>query len=133
MKIRLQDGLPVAAVTLIHGNQQLTLENVVIDTGSAGTIFPIETVETIGLGMEPDDMIIPVRGVGGSEFVFVKQVDHLALDNLAVERFAIDVGAMDYGFDIDGILGIDFLIQARAVIDLANLEIGPAVDDASHG
>jgi hypothetical protein len=126
MKIRLQDGLPVASVTLTHGTEQLTLENVVIDTGSAGTIFPIDTVETIGLGMAPDDMIIPVRGVGGSEFVFVKQVDRVALENLTVEHFAIDVGAMDYGFDIDGILGIDFLIQARAVIDLANLEIFPA-------
>lgn len=126
MKIRLQDGLPVASVVLTHGNEQLALENVVIDTGSAGTVFPIDTVEAIGLGMEPDDMIIPVRGVGGSEFVFVKQVDRLALENLVVQNFAIDVGAMDYGFEIDGILGIDFLIQARAVIDLAKLEISQA-------
>ena len=106
MKIRLQDGLPVASVTLTHGTEQLTLDNVVIDTGSAGTIFPIDTVESIGLGMAPDDMIIPVRGVGGSEFVFVKQVDRLALENLVVQDFAVDVGAMDHGFEIDGILGI---------------------------
>ena len=123
MKIRLQDGLPIAAVTLEHGAQRLTLENVVIDTGSVGTVFPIDQVEPIGLGMEPDDTIVHVRGIGGTEFVFVKQVDRLVLEGLAVQNFPVDIGAMDYGFEIDGILGIDFLMQARAVIDLAKMEI----------
>jgi hypothetical protein len=129
MKIRLQDGLPVAAVTLTHGAQQLVLENVVIDTGSAGTVFSIDQVEAIGLRLEPEDVIVPVRGVGGTEFVFVKQIDRLSLgEGLIAHGFPIDVGALDYGFAIDGILGIDFLMQARAVIDLARMEILSAGD-----
>ena len=30
---------------------------------------------------------------------------------------------MDYGFEIDGIIGMDFLTQVGAVIDLARLEV----------
>jgi len=31
-------------------------------------------------------------------------------------KFEIEVGGMDYGFDIQGILGMDFLRQTRAVL-----------------
>jgi hypothetical protein len=30
---------------------------------------------------------------------------------------------MDYGFPIQGLIGLDFLMKAGAVIDLANLEM----------
>ena len=45
------------------------------------------------------------------------------LGELQVNNFAIEVGAMDYGFAIDGIIGTDFLLQVGAVIDLSHLEI----------
>jgi hypothetical protein len=38
----------------------------------------------------------------------------------------IHIGAMDYGFPIQGILGLDFLLQVRAVIDLDALEVRSA-------
>ena len=41
--------------------------------------------------------------------------------------FDIEVGAMDYGFAIDGIIGTDFLLQVGAVIDLSRLEIHRAL------
>ena len=30
---------------------------------------------------------------------------------------------MDYGFDIDGIIGMDFLVEVGAIVDLSRLEI----------
>lgn len=59
------------------------------------------------------------------EFVFTKRVDSLAVGQLQVNDFQVEVGAMDYGFDIDGIIGMDFLIQVGAIIDLAKLEMYP--------
>ena len=64
-----------------------------------------------------------IRGIGGAEFVFVKRIDRLSVGELQVSDFEIEVGAMDYGFAIDGILGTDFLLQVGAVIDLSRLEI----------
>ena len=81
---------------------------------------------TIGLTYEPDDKVHRIRGVGGTEFVFAKRVDRLGVGELQVNDFQIEIGAMDYGFDIDGIIGMDFLIQVGAIIDLAKLEMRPA-------
>lgn len=78
---------------------------------------------TIDLRMEPEDMIHRIRGVGGTEFVFSKQIDTLAVGGLLVNGFEIEVGAMDYGFDLDGIIGLDFLRAVEAKIDLGNLTI----------
>lgn len=38
--------------------------------------------------------------------------------------FKIEIGAMKYGIEMNGILGMDFLLQAGATIDLAELKIG---------
>ncbi len=50
----------------------------------------------------------------------------IELGVLVVRDADIDIGAMDYGFEIDGIVGIDFLVKARAVIDLAEMNIHSA-------
>ena len=126
MKIRLRDGLPYVTASLIYQGQQLSFGNVLLDTGSAGAIFSTDKVLTVGLTYEPDDRVHRIRGVGGAEFIFTKQVDCLAVGDLQVNDFQIEVGAMDYGFDIDGIIGMDFLIQIGAIIDLAKLEMYPA-------
>ena len=123
MKIRLRDGLPYVTASLAYHGQQLSFRNVLLDTGSAGAIFSTDRVLTIGLTYEPDDRVHRIRGVGGTEFVFTKRVDCLVVGELQVNDFQIEVGAMDYGFDIDGIIGLDFLIQVGAIIDLSKLEV----------
>jgi hypothetical protein len=123
MKIRLRGGLPYVMVSITHHGEQLTLENVLLDTGSVGTIFPTDRVLEIGLQYEADDTVHRIRGVGGAEFVFTKEVDCLSVGGLQVSDLEIEVGAMDYGFEIDGIIGMDFLTKVGAVLDLAKLEI----------
>ena len=126
MSLRVQDGLPYATVTLWYQGRHLALSNVLVDTGSAGTVFAADAVLAVGLQYEANDTVSRIRGVGGAEFVFAKQVERLSLGALQVSDFVIEVGAMDYGLDLDGILGMDFLLQVGAVIDLAALEIHQA-------
>ncbi len=126
MKIRLRDSLPYVTASLTYQGQRMSFENVLLDTGSGGVIFSTDRVSAISLMYEPDDMVHRIRGVGGTEFVFTKRIDCLAVGELLVNDFQIEVGAMDYGFDIDGIIGMDFLIQVGAIIDLAKLEMYPA-------
>ncbi|MFZ5912036.1 MAG: aspartyl protease family protein [Chloroflexota bacterium] len=123
MRIRIRGGLPYISASIIYRNQQATLENVLLDTGSAGTIFSADRVGEIGLVYEPEDFVHRIRGVGGSEFVFSKQVDCLCVGELKVNWFEIEIGAMNYGFGLDGIVGLDFLTKVGAIIDLAALEI----------
>ncbi len=123
MRIQVRDGLPYVTVTLLYRGQQLDLANVLLDTGSAGTLFAADQVLAVGLQYEADDLVQRIRGVGGAEFVFIKRIDRLSVGELQVRDFDIEVGAMDYGFAIDGIIGTDFLLQVGAVIDLSRLEI----------
>jgi hypothetical protein len=124
VKIRVEDGLPYITVSLTYRGQFLQIEKALLDTGSAGTVFSADSVLAIGLQYEMSDSVHRIRGVGGAEFVFSKQVDRLAVDDLEIRDFVVEIGAMDYGFEIDGIVGLDFLLQVGALIDLAHLEIG---------
>ena len=123
MNLDIRYGLPFVIATIKYRGRSIDLANVLLDTGSAGTIFQVERLMTIDLSMEPEDMIHRIRGVGGTEFVFSKQIDTLAVGGLLVNGFEIEVGAMDYGFDLDGIIGLDFLRAVEAKIDLGNLTI----------
>jgi hypothetical protein len=123
MKIRVQDGLPFISASVKHGGQTLTLNQVLIDTGSMGTIFSVDKLAEIGVELEMQDSLEQIRGVGGIEFVFTKRIERIAANDLAVTDFEIEVGAMNYGFNIEGIVGMDFLTQTRAIVDLAELEL----------
>jgi hypothetical protein len=126
MKLYLAEGLAFTSVTLSHQGRTLHLDRVLVDTGSAGTQFQVDQIANIGLVQEPHDMIHRVFGVGGGEFVFSKTVEQLSVGGLVATPFQIEVGAMDYGLELEGILGMDFLLQVGAVLDLARLEIHPA-------
>jgi hypothetical protein len=130
MKIRLHDGLPYITALCSYRDQQLSLENVLLDIGSGGTVFAIDKVLSIGLQYEADDVVHRIQGIGGAEFVFTKRVDRLGLGELQLDNFEIEIGAMDYGFPIDGIVDMDFLTQVGALIDLANLELSPFADQS---
>ncbi len=123
MRIEMQEGLAYVAVSLIYRGQQIVIDKVLLDTGSAGTIFSADKMLDAGLRIEPHDRIRRIRGVGGTEFVFTKQIERLCLDGLQVTDFNIEIGAMDYGVEMNGILGLDFLARSGAHIDLERLEI----------
>ena len=77
---------------------------------------------------ESGDPLHEVFGIGGSEYVFEKRVDRLAAFGTGIDRFSVEVGAMEYGFEIDAILGMDFLRAVGAIVDLQAMEIRSAPD-----
>jgi len=87
------------------------------------TIISTDTAFKIGLNPESDDVIHTVCGVGGIEFVYEKKINNIKIDNATVTDMKIQVGAMDYGFEINAIIGMDFLTQTRAVIDLGKITL----------
>nr|VFK24149.1 MAG: Aspartyl protease [Candidatus Kentron sp. MB]VFK30521.1 MAG: Aspartyl protease [Candidatus Kentron sp. MB]VFK75285.1 MAG: Aspartyl protease [Candidatus Kentron sp. MB] len=117
MNIRIFDGLPFIAVDLAHRGHQLTIANVLLDTGSGGTVFQVDILDSINMSLMPDDEVHRIRGVGGFEYVFTKRVELLQAGNLIVKDFDIELGQLDYGYNINGILGADFFINTNAVID----------------
>ncbi|MBI3923243.1 MAG: aspartyl protease family protein [Armatimonadetes bacterium] len=117
MQLSLKYDLPFVTATLAYNGTTLEIPNVLVDTGSAGTVFAVDIVRTVHISPVAEDVLHSVRGFGGSEVVFTRQVDCLCVGERRLLDFEIEVGGMDYGFDINGILGMDFLIRAGAMIN----------------
>lgn len=127
MRLNIRDGLPFISVTLVYREKTILLGNVLLDTGSAGSIFSIDRLAEVGIAFEANDPVHRIIGVGGAEFVFLKRVDNLRIgetqDALARSDYEIEVGLMDYGLPLEGIVGMDFLLSVGAVIDLRHASI----------
>lgn len=123
MNLKLKYGLPFIAVVLTHKGKSLRFDNFLIDTGSASTIIAAEIAVKLGLGPEPLDVIRKIRGIGGTEFVYEKYIDRIQLGIKKLNQFRVQIGDMDYGFDIDGILGMDFLMKSKVIVDLESMVI----------
>lgn len=118
VKLDYKYGLPFCEIIIEYKGKSITLDNILLDTGSGGTIFKMNEADKIGITIEKEDTIETISGVGGVEFVYKKNIDKIIFGNLEVENFNIEIGVMDYGFDINGIIGIDFMKHIGAIIDL---------------
>lgn len=117
MKFNIQYGLPFVALEVTFREKKLKLDKVLLDTGSAGTIFNANVVESIGVMPEKNDTVDTIRGVGGVEYVYVKNFDLIQFGEISQKDFEVEIGNMNYGMSIDGILGFDFIGSAKLVID----------------
>ncbi len=99
------------------------MPHMVLDTGSAHTLLKGDDLEKIGILPPPTAAIRRMRGVVGTEAVLEFPIPSLGIETMVAAPFTIQMGAVDYGFPMDGILGLDFLLFIGAVIDLSSLEI----------
>lgn len=67
---------------------------------------------------EPTDIINSVQGIGGSETVIEKKIDAIEIDNVLASDFCIQIGTMNYGIEIDAIIGLDLLTACETIMDL---------------
>ena len=118
MQLTLRDDLILASVTVTYRGHEIEISDVVVDTGSATTMLSTDIVAQVGVVPEMEDVLHFIRGVGGTEVVFSRCVDRLQVGSQCIEQFEIEVGGIDDTFDINGILGMDFLLYTRATIDL---------------
>ncbi|MBI5442583.1 MAG: retropepsin-like domain-containing protein [Deltaproteobacteria bacterium] len=133
MRLVLRDGLPFLSLGVSHGGKTVEVSDVLLDTGSASTLLSADVMAEVGVLPSPDETLYFIRGVGGREVVFTRRLGSLRAGEAELHDFEIEVGAMDYGFAIEGILGMDFLTAVGAIVDLGNLELKlPAVSQDSE-
>lgn len=123
MKILEIYGLPFISIKLEFRGELLQLEKVLLDTGSASTLLNADAVREVGMVPEEDDLVDIIRGVGGIEYVYTKSLDSITVDGTTINNFQIEIGNMDYGLEIDGILGFNFMRQTGVVINTNLMEL----------
>lgn len=123
MQLLLKDNLPYVTITVSYKGRMVEISDVLVDTGSASTILSADMLSDIGIQPSIDDVLHTIRGIGGVEVVFLREVDFLKLGEHSIRCFEIEVGGMDYGFNIHGILGMDFLTAAGSIINLHEMRM----------
>lgn len=123
MQLTFRHDLVFVTATLTYAGVSIEIANILVDTGAASTVINADLAADAGVYVSPTDTLRRLRGVGGHEHVFTRHVDRLAINKHGVDQFEVEVGEMDYGFEIGGILGMDFLRAAGAVIDLGQLTL----------
>ena len=118
-----RDALVFVELDVTYRGQTLHLSDILLDTGSSGTLISVQAVESIGLEGELTDTIRKIFGVGGVEYVIEKTVDSVTLAGVTITNFAIELGELNYGFVINGIVGLDLLRAVHATIDLDALAL----------
>jgi hypothetical protein len=120
----IRHGLPFVSVILSANGQSLTLTDILIDTGSAATVFQTDVLKPLGITPQPADPIRLMVGIGGgTEAVIERPVDTLEIGELRVHPFMVQIGLLDYEIQMNGIVGTDFLLTSGAVLDFSNQSI----------
>lgn len=122
MNIEFRDGLLFTSIQITYNGVSKVIDNMVIDTGCARTLIVSEVVEEINIRVEPDDELIVCQGIGGTEVSFVKHIDFIKLGNIEFKNKNIDFSSIDYE-GINGLIGLDLLIEAGIIIDLDKLKM----------
>ncbi|MBN1427503.1 MAG: clan AA aspartic protease [Anaerolineae bacterium] len=123
MQLAVRDNLPFITITIAYKGKVVEIPDVLVDTGSSSTVVSADILSTIQITPALDDVLHTIQGVGGSEVVFTRKVDTVKVGEYCIDTFNIEIGKMDYGFEINGILGMDYLTGAGAIINLQTMEI----------
>lgn len=122
MKLKYRDGLLFTDIEIIYKGKSKVIENVVVDTGAAGSIISPDVVDELGIYAELNDKIMEYYGVGGSTHIaFIKNIDGIKIGSENINNIEIDFGIIDQSGEINGLIGLDILMKVKAIIDLNKL------------
>ena len=122
MKLEYRDGLIFTKIELTYNNKTKTLDNIVLDTGATKSLILQEVVDDIGIRVSKEDKIVMSYGIGGKEPAFIKEIDKIMIGNFIHKNVSIDFSRIDYE-DINGLLGLDLLMEGGFIIDLNQMEM----------
>lgn len=122
-KLFIDRGLLLTDMEIHYKGKYLHLTRVLIDTGSSSSIISSDIAENIGIYPEAMDPVYRICGVGGSEIVYSKIIDSIKIGQMEAEQIQIEIGSMNYGFDLQGIIGLNLLKCMKAMIHIEKLLI----------
>jgi hypothetical protein len=125
MKVKIENGLPIATIAMTHDEKTIVLENVLLDTGCATTIFDTDLLVEIGVELDIiNGKSKRMYGVGGySELCYEQCVKNVEIDGQKSDSFLLQLGMTKELYGFDGILGIDFMLKTGIVIDFKDLTV----------
>lgn len=124
MKFEMNDHLPLVAVQIEYNGMKKTFTNVLLDTGCSSTILDTDLCEEIGLMLDLENAITrKMYGIGGTEICIEQKVSGMNIDEFQLNNFTIQLGDVREMHGFDGIIGNDFFLAHKLIIDFENMEV----------
>ncbi len=83
MQLILKNNLIFTTVTVAYQGAATDISNVLVDTGSATSILAVDAVASIQIEPVLEDIFHSIRGVGGTETVFMRKLNIYKWINVA--------------------------------------------------
>ncbi|NLC44187.1 MAG: aspartyl protease [Clostridiales bacterium] len=122
MQIEYRDGLLFTEIEVVYNGKRKSIANIVVDTGASKTLISQDSVDDIGIKVKREDEIVTSYGIGGKEHAFVKKIDKVLVGDYFAEEIALEFTVIQYE-DINGLLGLDLLMDAGFNINLKDLKM----------
>ncbi|RCX13879.1 aspartyl protease [Anaerobacterium chartisolvens] len=122
--LQFKNGLLYTSVRLIHNGKEVIVNDVIVDTGASHTIILSDYLLDLDVGFLDTDELVKSSGYGGIVFSAVrKKLDRVCLEGVCLEHIKVDFGEIDPYERVNGLIGLDFLMRSKVVIDLEGLTI----------
>ncbi|MBS4220538.1 retropepsin-like domain-containing protein [Bacillus sp. FJAT-49711] len=124
MKFEMVDHLPLVSVEIEYFGKAKTFSNMLLDTGCSSTILDIDLCEDIGLMLDLENAITrKMYGIGGTEICIEQKVRGMTIDKFQLNDFTIQLGDVREMHGFDGIIGNDFFLANKIIIDFEIMEL----------
>ncbi len=121
-KLKFKNGLLYTSITLEHGDKSTLVDDVIIDTGACHTIIATDYLDKMNVPFSENDQLVKASGYGGTVCYSVrKNIDYIKCGNLQLKDIKLDFGEIDPKERVNGLIGLDFLRKAGAILDLVDL------------
>ena len=122
MQIEYRDGLLFTEIEVLYNGRRKRITNIVVDTGASKTLISQDSVDDIGIKVKREDEVVTSYGIGGKEHAFVKKIDRVSIGDYFAEKIPLEFTVIQYE-DINGLLGLDLLMDAGFNINLKDLRM----------
>ncbi|MDN3015812.1 aspartyl protease family protein [Paenibacillus sp. BSR1-1] len=124
MKFVMEDQLPLVSVHIEYNGMKKKFSNVLLDTSCSSSILDTDLFEDIGLMLDlENDITRKMYGIGGSEICIEQKVSGMTIDKFKLCDFTIQLGDVRKIHGFNGIIGSDFFLANKLIIDFENMEI----------
>lgn len=121
-RLKIKDGLLYTSLKLSLQGKAIVINDVIIDTGSFHTILSTNYIDQMEMELTDEDELVKASGYGGAvSYSIRKKIDRIECEDIVLENVKVDFGEIDPNDRINGLLGLDFLMNAGIIIDLVDL------------
>lgn len=120
----MDDHLPLVSVEIEYKGNKKTFNNMLLDTGCSSTILGTDLCEEVGLILDLENAITrKMYGNGGTEICIEQTIRGINIDEFQLNNFTILLGDVREILGFDVIIGSDFFLANKLIIDFENMEV----------